>query len=106
MVVEHVQRKLDEKSRKHQDDLQRLGQKVEDEPLSNKVLILKQTRQIVGMSTIIQNPMTADVDFIFYFDRLASLLVERYELISETRLHNNLTFPIELWKTFAFYHCR
>jgi len=81
MVVEHVQRTLDEKSRKHQEDLQRLGQKVEDEPLSEKVLLLKQTRQIVGMSTIIQNPMTREVDFIFYFDRLSSLLVERYEYI-------------------------
>jgi uridine kinase len=77
MVVEHVKRTLDVKSRKHQEDLQRLGQEVEDEPLSENVLLLKQTRQIVGMSTIIQNPMTQEVDFIFYFDRLSSLLVER-----------------------------
>ena len=80
MVVEHVQRTLKEKSRKHQEDLQRLGQQVEDEPLSDNVLLLKQTRQIVGMSTILQNPMTEEIDFIFYFDRLSSLLVERYGL--------------------------
>lgn len=77
MVVEHVQRTLKEKSKKHQEDLQRLGQQVEDEPLSDNVLILKQTKQIVGMSTIIQNPMTQEVDFIFYFDRMSSLLVEK-----------------------------
>jgi len=75
--VEHVKRKLIEKSRKHQEDLQRLGRQVEDDPLSENVLLLKQTRQIVGMSTIIQNPMTQEVDFTFYFDRISSLLVER-----------------------------
>ncbi|KAK3174618.1 hypothetical protein OEA41_001864 [Lepraria neglecta] len=77
MVVEHVRRRLKEKSRKHQEELQRLGKQAEDEPLSDNVLLLKQTRQIVGMNTIIQNPMTKEVDFIFYFDRLSSLLVER-----------------------------
>ena len=77
MVVEHVRRTLKEKSRKHQEELQRLGKQAEDEPLSDNVLLLKQTRQIVGMNTIIQNPMTKEVDFIFYFDRLSSLLVEK-----------------------------
>lgn len=77
MVVKHVQRVLQEKSKKHQEDLQRLGKQVADEPLSSNVLLLKQTKQIVGMSTIIQNPMTDEVDFIFYFDRLSTLLVEK-----------------------------
>lgn len=77
MVVKHVQRLLQEKSRKHQDDLKRLGDQVEDEPLSPNVLVMEQTKQILGMSTIIQNSMTETVDFIFYFDRLSALLVER-----------------------------
>lgn len=77
MVVKHVQRLLQEKSRKHQDDLKRLGEQVEDEPLSPNVLVMEQTKQILGMGTIIQNSMTETVDFIFYFDRLAALLVER-----------------------------
>lgn len=77
MVVKHVQRLLQEKSRKHQDDLKRLGEQVEDEPLSPNVLVMEQTKQILGMSTIIQNSMTETVDFIFYFDRLSALLVER-----------------------------
>lgn len=76
-MVKHVQRLLQEKSRKHQDDLKRLGEQVEDEPLSPNVLVMEQTKQILGMSTIIQNPMTKTVDFIFYFDRLSTLLVER-----------------------------
>lgn len=77
MVVKHVQRVLQEKSKMHQEDLRRLGEQVEDEPLSSNVLILEQTKQIVGMSTIIQNPITDEVDFIFYFDRLSALLVEK-----------------------------
>ncbi|KAI4182500.1 MAG: hypothetical protein L6R41_005945 [Letrouitia leprolyta] len=77
MVVKHIQLLLIKKSRKHQEDLKRLGQQVEDEPLSPNVLLLKQTKQIIAMTTILQNPVTDDVDFIFYFDRLTTLLVER-----------------------------
>lgn len=79
MVVKHIQLLLVKKSRKHQEDLKRLGQEVEDEPLSPNVLLLKQTKQIVAITTILQNPSTDDVDFIFYFDRLTTLLVERYD---------------------------
>lgn len=77
MVVKHVQRVLQEKSKKHQEDLQKLGKQVEDEPLSSNVLLLEQTKQIVGMSTIIQDPLTDEVEFLFYFDRLSTLLVEK-----------------------------
>lgn len=77
IVVGHVKRTLKVKSRKHQEELERLGKQVEDEPLSENVLLLEQTREIVGMNTVILNPVTAEVDFIFYFDRLSSLLVER-----------------------------
>lgn len=103
MVVEHVQRTLKEKSRKHQDDLQRLGQLAEDEPLSDNVLLMKQTNQIVGMSTIIQNPMTKEVDFIFYFDRLSSLLVERYEQIPADKAVCSQLSP-EPWRISTFSH--
>lgn len=77
MVVKHIQLLLVKKSRKHQEDLKRLGRQVEDEPLSPNVLLLQQTKQIKAMTTILQNPATDDVDFIFYSDRLATLLVEK-----------------------------
>ena len=77
MVVKHIQRTLREKSKKHSDELQRLGKQVEDEPLSPNVLLLPQTKQITAMNTIIQDPATDEVDFMFYFDRLSTLLVER-----------------------------
>ncbi len=77
MIVKHIQRTLKEKSKNHQMELQRLGQEVEDAPLSPDILLLVQTQQVLGMTTIIQNPATEEVDFIFYFDRLSTLLVER-----------------------------
>ena len=77
MVVKHVQRSLKEKSRKHQDELRRLGKQVEDEELSCKAIVLRQTPQLRAMNTIIQNPDTDEVDFIFYFDRIAAMLLER-----------------------------
>ena len=78
MVVKHIQLLLVKKSRKHQEDLKRLGQSVEDEPLSPSVVLLNQrSKQIVAMTTILQNPLTDDVDFNFYLDRLSTLLVER-----------------------------
>lgn len=78
MVVKHIQRTLREKSEKHSADLQRLGKGVVDEPLGEKVLLMKATPQLVGMSTILHNPNTGLENFIFYFDRLATLLIERY----------------------------
>lgn len=77
MVVKHIQALLVKKSRNHQEDLKRLGQQAEDEPLSQNVLLLKQSKQITAINTILQDPATDDVDFIFYFDRLSGLLVER-----------------------------
>ena len=79
MVVMHIQRRLLQKSKQHREELERLGKQVVDEPLSPHVLLLKETPQIRAMNTILQNPMTSSVDFIFYFDRLATLLVERFD---------------------------
>ena len=80
MIVRHIQRTLAEKSKMHREALHRLGQEVEDEPLSPNVLLVEQRKQFVGMSTILQNPATDDVDFVFYFDRTATFLIERQVL--------------------------
>ena len=77
MVVKHVQQILAEKSRRHAAELQRLGKALGAEPLSENVLLLKQTPQLKGMMTILRNPTTDETDFVFYFDRLATLLCER-----------------------------
>lgn len=76
MVVGQIRQTLQQKSREHQDELSRLGKQAEVEPLSSKVYELPLTNQIRGIGTILRNPLTEDVDFIFYLDRLSALLVE------------------------------
>jgi uridine kinase len=77
MVVEHIKRRLQEKSEKHSSDLMKLHALAAEEELSPNVFIVEPTSQLVGMHTILQDPLTEQVDFVFYFDRLASLLIER-----------------------------
>jgi uridine kinase len=76
MVIQYIENKLIEKSNNHRADLKRLGQFPDDQPFSNKVLLLEQTSQVLGMNTIIQDVDTSKEDFVFYFDRLATMLVE------------------------------
>jgi uridine kinase len=78
MVVQFIQQKLLEKSSRHRAALTELEIAAESEPLSDRVVILPKTRQLHGMNTIIRNIDTDSEDFIFYFDRFATLLVEQY----------------------------
>jgi uridine kinase len=77
MVVKHIQRNLNEKSEKHRAELDQLRQIASEVQLSSNVMVMPSTPQFVGMNTILQNPKTEQVDFVFYFDRLASLLIEQ-----------------------------
>ncbi|GMF67321.1 unnamed protein product [Aspergillus oryzae] len=77
MVVKHIQRKLDEKSEKHRAELDQLRKIASQLQLSPNVMVMPSTSQFVGMNTILQDPKTEQVDFVFYFDRLASLLIEK-----------------------------
>ena len=78
MVVKHIQRALQEKSKQHIQTLVELGEYKPDEPLSSNIDILPDTAQMKGMHTIIHNQETSREDFVFYFDRISALLVERY----------------------------
>jgi uridine kinase len=77
MVTQYIERKLVDKSTNHRAELRKLGKAVAEEPLSKQVVLLEQTPQLKGMNTIIQDTDTPAEDFIFYFDRLAALLVEQ-----------------------------
>lgn len=77
MVTQYIERKLVEKSVTHRAELKKLGTDFEDEPLSERVTLLEQTPQLRGMNTIIQDRTTTAEEFIFYFDRLAALMVEQ-----------------------------
>ncbi|KAJ5476140.1 hypothetical protein N7475_001869 [Penicillium sp. IBT 31633x] len=77
MVVKHIQRKLQEKSDEHSEELHKLGLIAAKVDLPPNIHVSPLTPQIVGMNTILQNPETGQEDFVFYFDRLASILIER-----------------------------
>ncbi|KAI1818474.1 uridine kinase [Poronia punctata] len=77
MVIQYIERKLLEKSKHHRAALKRLEAGYESEPLSKRVVILRETPQLKGMNTLIQDIDTTSEDFIFYFDRFAALLVEQ-----------------------------
>ncbi len=76
MVVQYIEQKLLEKSRQHRAALTRLEIESQAEPFSKRVIFLEQTSQLRGMNTILHDIDTSSEDFIFYFDRLAALLVE------------------------------
>lgn len=76
MISSQIRSTLSSKSTQHQFELTRLGKIAEDSPLSQNALVLRQTNQVMGIHTLLMDPMTGREDFIFYFDRLAALLVE------------------------------
>lgn len=85
MVIQYIENTLVIKSKSHRAALRKLQSDSEDLPMSSKVTILEQTPQLKGMNTIIQDMDTEAEDFIFYFDRLATLLIEKYLLCPPVR---------------------
>ncbi|KAK6082402.1 uridine kinase [Seiridium cupressi] len=82
MVTQYIERKLLEKSTHHRAALKSLENGFDREPLSERVVVLKPTTQILGMSTVLQDIDTSSEDFIFYFDRFvrettAKLILDR-----------------------------
>ncbi|KAH7171494.1 uridine kinase family-domain-containing protein [Dactylonectria macrodidyma] len=77
MMVQFIEKKLFEKSRHHREALARLEASCKESPLSDRVVVLDATPQLRFMNTILQNIDTGPEDFIFYFDRLASLIIEQ-----------------------------
>jgi len=76
MVSDRIRKVLDYKSAQHQADLLRLGKIAENAPLSSNCIVLPPTPQINGIQTLLFNPSTDREDFIFYTDRLSTLLIE------------------------------
>jgi uridine kinase len=77
MVSDRIHKTLSQKSRLHQLELKRLGKVSESDPLSRNVTAVEHTNQIRGINTILICPDTEREDFIFYFDRLVVMLVEK-----------------------------
>lgn len=91
MVVKHIQRKLQEKSDNHTEALRKLGLVAAEVELPPNVHVLPSTPQFIGMNTILQTPETEQEDFIFYFDRLVSILIEKYCAPSRNAPNNYFT---------------
>ena len=89
MVVNQIRQMLDEKSERHNSELERLGRQVEDEPFSSHIEFMDRKPQVEAMSTILRNTATEQVDFVFYMDRLAALLVEK-------ALDNHHFLPVQI----------
>lgn len=77
MIVNQTRQLLQDKSHRHNAELARLGQQVEEEPLSPNIILMERTPQLRGMATILRNVNTPPDDFVFYMDRLTCLLVEK-----------------------------
>lgn len=77
MVSDRIHKTLVLKSKMHQIELKRLGKVAEDLPLSKNVIIMPATPQVRGINTKLFEQDLDREDFIFYFDRLATLLVEQ-----------------------------
>jgi uridine kinase len=77
MVVDHVKKVLKQKSKEHQEELRRLEESAEDAPLGPNVIILPKSSQLDGVSTTILDPKTEREDFIFAWDRISTLLIEK-----------------------------
>lgn len=77
MVSDRILKILEHKSLKHQLELSRLGQAAHQTALERNVVILKEDPQILGINALLLDPETDREDFIFYFDRISTMLIER-----------------------------
>ena len=76
MVVDHIQTALTSKSAEHMENLARLHKSYENKQLPETVTILEQTNQVRGIHTIIRDAHSNRADYVFYLERLTSLIIE------------------------------
>ncbi|WWD19289.1 uridine kinase [Kwoniella shandongensis] len=84
LLVDHVKRQLDTRSLRFRKQLAQMGEDETklrapngDEPLDKQVILLEQTNQLLGLMTILRDRTTSRGDFIFYADRLSTIVVEK-----------------------------
>lgn len=79
LLVDHISAKLEKKSLEHVKELIQLGKNKLPEPLTKNpsVHILENTNQVRGIITLLLNKETSVADFVFYFDRMATILLAK-----------------------------
>ncbi|CCG81185.1 Uridine kinase [Taphrina deformans PYCC 5710] len=76
MIVDHIQEALTRKSEEHRKNLSDLRNSCEDKCLPETVHILTQTNQVRGIHSIIRDKDTKRDDYVFYLERLTTLIME------------------------------
>ncbi|KAJ2959487.1 hypothetical protein NQZ79_g5104 [Umbelopsis isabellina] len=85
LITKHIQKQLQDRPLKHRWDLAKIDCSGDLPP---NVVVLKETNQIKGMHTILRDVETSRDDFIFYAERLSTLIIEK--AFSELP-HDNVT---------------
>lgn len=76
MIVNHIQEALTKKSAEHRKNLSELRESCENNDLPETVFILEQTNQVRGIHSIVRDRKTTRGDYIFYLERLTTLIIE------------------------------
>ncbi|GMG33811.1 unnamed protein product [Ambrosiozyma monospora] len=86
MIIQHIRKQLHSKSIEHVQQLKKLGKVIK--PIDkSKVHVLPKTNQLLGIKTILLNKDTTNDEFIFYFNRIATILIyASLELVQYTPL--------------------
>ncbi|KAF8985635.1 Uridine-cytidine kinase-like 1 [Entomortierella lignicola] len=74
LLTKHIQRQLQDRKMQSRWDMAKI---TPPNQLPSNVIVLEKTKQIDGLHTIIRDSSTTRHDFIFYADRLATLVIER-----------------------------
>ncbi|KAF2459038.1 uridine kinase family-domain-containing protein [Lineolata rhizophorae] len=80
MVSDRIRKTLSHKSAAHQAELERLATSAAAEAstaLPSNVVFVEQTPQVRGITTLLLDEATSREDFVFYWDRMAGILIER-----------------------------
>lgn len=94
LLVNHIESKLQIKSEEHITELLKLG-KVASQPLEkiSNLHLLEQTFQVKAIVTMLLDKDLNRDDFVFYFDRIAMLLISRALDDMPITTNNTLTTP-------------
>ncbi|ODV86605.1 hypothetical protein CANARDRAFT_218032 [[Candida] arabinofermentans NRRL YB-2248] len=93
MIIKHLKKQLKLKSIEHLHHLKKLGRVIKPIDFS-KVDVLKETNQLLGIKSIMLNSATSNDEFIFYFNRIASLLINQsLELVEYGPSINKIVSP-------------
>ncbi|BAO41755.1 Uridine kinase [Kluyveromyces marxianus] len=75
ILLNHIQSKLQDKSQQHLAELKKLGTHAISIDNLDTVIRLPQTNQVKALQTMLLDKTISRDDFVFYFDRLASILL-------------------------------